>query len=406
MKRKNFLPIIIMSSIPIFFCVNTSAKETETLTLSEEPWIFSGNSIGVSIEKELKTNIKGDFYATYFFNSGQFPMCVTINDGVTHLKAYHSEDKQTMSFKGAFDISSAQNYSVKYHEADADEQDGAISFVQDIDINCDDGKIFYHISDGKENVVSGLSLVHNGQSRIENFIYNKNNIDPSELSAEVYGVLETGDFDTSVFSVVEQSHNVDKNTYKGTFAVKTPEACFGLLTIDVLDDDEVMGTSTLWLNDETEAIGNMSIYNVDSTNIDNYKYCVESFLPADYHISNGDIEYDGTYEYPRLSFEEIYDTISTGNIISDITILDNGTAMKIDTNSTDASTWDDDFEKDEKQMGYLKHVNGCLGLPEILYEKMKMTPSGSGMYEESYEDIKVTWTYTAGHGFEILYEKV
>lgn len=408
MKKKIFFSMMMLATFPIF-SLNVRADELKTLSLSEKPWVFRGNSGGVSVEKEITADVDGDFYAVYFNNSNSVPVTTILNDGVTNLRRFVNSDAsevKTMTFKGAFDITSADEYSVEYYDLEVEDESTWISLKQNIDVNCQEGIAFYQVYEGDESIHSGGSRIKEGKVEISTSLYDIQNVNPSELSVKVYGILQTDLYDVSDFSVEELSHELDETTYRGSFVVKVPEQCTGILDVDIMYNNEAVGTSKLWIDNVSEVNGEISVYNADIENIEGYEYRIRTFAPIDYRIDDYVVAFDGSYEYPHWTFEEIYNNISTGNMFfSDITVLDNGNSMKIDTNSSDASTWDDDFEKDEEQMGYLKFVNGCLGLPEALYEKMRMTPSASGVYEEVYEDIKVTWTYTAGKGFEVLYEK-
>lgn len=82
-----------------------------------------------------------------------------------------------------------------------------------------------------------------------------------------------------------------------------------------------------------------------------------------------------------------------------VTVFEDGSGMKIDTNPGDI----DDFY-DPDAMDTIEKIHAALGLPDSLLEKMRSTRALDGRQSKTSKGIEVSWTYHPDHGLEILYE--
>lgn len=82
-----------------------------------------------------------------------------------------------------------------------------------------------------------------------------------------------------------------------------------------------------------------------------------------------------------------------------VTVFEDGSGMKIDTNPADQ----DDFY-DPDAMDTIERIHDKLDLPDSLLEKMRSTRALDGRQSRKSNGIEISWTYHPDQGLEILYE--
>lgn len=82
-----------------------------------------------------------------------------------------------------------------------------------------------------------------------------------------------------------------------------------------------------------------------------------------------------------------------------VTVFEDGSGMKIDTNPADK----DDFY-DSDAMDTIEKIHEQLELPDSLLEKMLTTRALDGRQSKTTKGIEISWTYHPNQGLEILYE--
>lgn len=99
-------------------------------------------------------------------------------------------------------------------------------------------------------------------------------------------------------------------------------------------------------------------------------------------------------------FQEAFESAGGLNFCGEwVTVLDDGSGMKIDTNPSDIEDY-----YDPDALSAIEKIHSSLELPNSIVEKIKNTRALDGRQSQTHKNIAISWTYHPNYGLEILYE--